>query len=99
MFAEEMVNGIPLLFVVLGLVSYVKAWGLSGNAIRATSMLIGLLFGFGYMASSSGFPVDFPGWFSYTFYGLGLGITASGVYDAGTNLAVKAISQFAKVEK
>mgnify|MGYP001501922186 CR=1 FL=1 len=80
-FFNVAVSGIPLLFVVIGLVAYVKKFGVTGNALLVTSMLIGLLFGVGYQVSQAGVPADFAGWFSNGIYGLGLGLVASGLYD------------------
>lgn len=80
MFEEIVVAGIPLLFVVLGLVQFVKQFGLEGNVVKAVSMGIGLLLGIGYQFSLAA-PVDFAGWFSAIVFGLGLGIVASGVYE------------------
>ena len=81
-FSEIAVLGVPLLFVVIGLVEYIKKLGVTGKWLLGASMLIGLVLGIGYQLSASGFPADFAGWFSVSIYGLGLGIVASGVYDA-----------------
>lgn len=78
---DAMVGGIPLLAVVLGLVQFVKGFGVEGNAAKAVSMIIGLLFGVGYMLTQA-MPADFAGWFAVVVYGLGLGLVASGIYDA-----------------
>jgi len=80
-YTEAAVAGVPLLFVVFGLVQWVKSFGVSGNWLRGVSMLIGLILGVGFMFSSVGFPSDFAGWFTVIVYGLGLGVVASGVYD------------------
>jgi len=81
------VLGVPLLFVVIGLVEYLKKFGVTGNWLLGSSMLIGVLLGGGYQLSAVGFPVDFAGWFGVGFYGIGLGIVASGVYDVAKNIA------------
>ena len=81
-FQKIEVAGIPLLFIVLGLVQYVKSLGLKGNAIRVASMVIGLLLGVGYQYSLiNTLAMDFQNWFSVIVFGLGLGLVASGVYD------------------
>ena len=98
-FTGAMVNGLPLLTVVLGLVAWVKGWGVEGNALRASSMIIGLLLGVGYMFGDLGLPATFGGWFGFIVYGLGLGLTASGIYDAGAGIVAKAMGEFALKEK
>jgi hypothetical protein len=81
LFAEVSVAGIPLLFVVMGLVEYIKKFGVQGQALQGASMGIGLLFGVGYQVSAAGVPADFAGWFAVGVYGLALGLVASGIYD------------------
>lgn len=82
MFENAVINGIPLLFVVMGLVAWLKTFKVvSGDALRVASLVIGLALGVGYMASTA-LPTDFGGWFGYGIYGLGLGLVASGVVDA-----------------
>ena len=38
---DQIVNGIPLIFVVMGLVELVKAFGAQGKVLTAASFLIG----------------------------------------------------------
>ena len=80
-FENITVAGIPLLLVVIGLVQYIKGFGLQGDSVRALSGAVGLVLGLGYQASL-GVPTDFAGWFAAVIFGLGLGLVASGVYDA-----------------
>jgi len=79
-FDNIIVAGIPLLLVVLGLVQFIKGFGLTGNAVKLLSLAVGLLLGIGYQMSVT-IPVDFSGWFAVAVFGLGLGLVASGVYD------------------
>jgi len=80
---NAMVNGIPLLFVVMGLVEYSKRLGLQGRALMVTSLVIGLVLGVGYQVSQVDvLPVTFGPWFAIVVYGLALGLIASQVYDA-----------------
>lgn len=81
MFDTILVAGIPLLVIVIGLVQFIKGFGLTGNIVKAMSLLIGLLLGGGYQYSLAA-PVDFAGWFALVVFGLGLGLVASGLYDA-----------------
>lgn len=76
------VGGIPLLFVVLGLVVYFKKWGVKGRWLLGVSMTIGLLFGVGYqLAVLPAKPAGYGEWFAVIFFGLALGLVASGIYD------------------
>ena len=80
LFTNIEVAGVPLLLVTLGLVQFVKQFGLSGNIVKAVSLAIGFVLGLGYQFSVSA-PVDFAGWFAAVVFGLGLGLVASGVYE------------------
>lgn len=80
-FENVAVAGIPLLAIVIGLVQFIKQFGLSGNIVRVVSMVVGLLLGIGYQCSIA-VPADFAGWFSVGVFGVGLGLVASGLYDA-----------------
>ena len=87
-FSDAIVVGIPLVLVVLGLVEWVKQLGVQGNAVRYVSMAIGLIFGIGYQLSL-GMPTDYAGWFGAVIYGLALGLIASGIYDAASDIVHK----------
>jgi len=80
-FSDALVNGIPLILVVIGLVEWVKSLGVSGNALRIASLIIGAVLGVLYQVSVQ-VPGDFAGWFGAVVYGIALGLVASGVYDA-----------------
>lgn len=80
-FSQAIVNGIPLILVIWGLVAFVKVMGVTGPWLTVISMGMGLALGIAYQVSTGGLPVDFPGWFGALIYGLGLGIVASGLYD------------------
>lgn len=81
MFENILVAGIPLLAIVIGLVQFIKGFGLSGNVVRVASLVVGLLLGGGYQYSIAA-PTDFAGWFTLVVFGLGLGLVGSGLYDA-----------------
>ena len=83
---DQLVNGLPLVAVVLALVEWVKTFGLAGKALRGVSMLIGLAVGVAYQVSVA-VPVGFAGWFGAAIYGVTLGLVASGLYDAGKSIA------------
>ena len=78
---DQIVNGIPLLFVVMGLVELSKSFGAQGKALTAISFGIGLVVGLLYQLSL-GTPADYAGWFGAALFGLALGLVASKVYDA-----------------
>lgn len=80
-FDNASVAGIPLLAFVIGLVQYIKSFGLSGNAVRGVSMAVGFVLGIGYQFSTVP-PTDFASWFAASVFGLALGLVASGLYDA-----------------
>jgi len=80
-FENASVAGIPLLAFVLGLVQWIKSFGLAGAQVKVASMAVGILLGVGYQFSV-GAPVDFQGWFAVAVFGVALGLVASGLYDA-----------------
>ncbi|WP_236839248.1 hypothetical protein [Bellilinea caldifistulae] len=81
MISESMINGIPLVLVVLGLVEWSKRLGVSGKALQILSMLVGVVLGVLYQFSQQ--PLEgFSVWFGAVVYGLALGLVASGIYDA-----------------
>lgn len=79
-FENAKIVGVPLLLIVMGLVQYIKGFGLSGKAVKILSLAVGFLIGLGYQLSL-GIPADFGPWFSATIFGLLLGLVASGVFD------------------
>jgi len=80
-FSDAMISGIPLALVVLGAVEFVKAMGLKGRVLLIASLVIGTVLGVLYRMSVA-MPVDFAGWLGAAVYGVALGLTASGVYEA-----------------
>ena len=85
---DAIVAGLPLVLVVIGLVEWFKQLGVQGNNLRYVSMAIGLVFGIGYQVSL-GMPTDYAGWFGAAVYGLALGLVASGIYDAASDIVHK----------
>lgn len=88
-FGDVMVNGIPLVVLIVGIVQFIKQMGVSGKILQATSAGIGVVVGLAYQLSL-GIPADFAGWFGAVLYGLGLGVVASGLVDQARNLAERA---------
>jgi len=77
----QIVSGVPLIFVVMGIVELIKAFGLQGKALTAASFAVGLALGIAYQISL-GLPTGYAGWFGAVIFGLALGLMASKVYDA-----------------
>lgn len=93
-YAEAAVQGVPLLFVVSGLVMFWGKLGLTGKAQLVSALLTGLGVGVVYMVmtvapASGGFLPVFTYWASNVFYGLGLGLVAVGIYEANKAAAAK----------
>lgn len=79
-FSDAIVNGVPLVFVIAGLVEFAKKFDLRGKSCTALSMGLGVVFGVAYQVQA-GPPANFAGWFGAVLYGLALGIVTSGLYD------------------
>ncbi len=84
-FSNAIVAGVPLTLVVIGLVEWSKRLGLQGKALQVLSMAIGLALGILYQYSLQP-PADFAGWFGAAVYGIGMGLVASGIYDAAKSI-------------
>lgn len=78
---EVIINGWPIIPIILGLVELVKRLGLKGNVLIIVSMVVGLLMGAGNYIATLGLPSAFAGWFALIVGGLGYGLVASGIYD------------------
>jgi hypothetical protein len=100
--AGASVQGVPLIFVVLGLVQYAKKVGIKGNALLYVSMIVGVALGIAYqgyvLASAAGpGPATAGAWYAAVFamviYGLLLGIVASGVYDVADGIVTTAVAR------
>ncbi|MEA3327799.1 MAG: hypothetical protein U9R53_10935 [Chloroflexota bacterium] len=89
-----LVNGIPLVLVVIGLVYAAgEKFGVSGKWQFLLSLGIGLIFGGGYQLASVGPVVDFAGWFGIVVYGLSMGLLASMLYDSAKDLLSKIVEK------
>ncbi len=101
-FTSAAVGGVPLVFVIIGIVYWFKEFKapdgsqlFTGNQILIISMIFGLLIGGGYQVFKTPLPED-PGvytyytyWFAVVVYGLGMGIVASGLYSTIKSLVEK----------
>jgi len=77
-FSTALINGIPLLLLVMGLVAMIKQLGISGNKLVIASLVVGLVMGVLYQLSL-GVEATFTAWFGAVVYGIALGLTASGL--------------------
>ena len=73
-------NGVPAILLVFGLVEFSKKFGVSGKTLTALSAVLGLVVSAVYQLALS-VPVDVAGWVGVLVVGLAYGLTASGVYD------------------
>lgn len=80
-FASAVLNGVPLIPVIMGLVEFSKKFGAQDLVCDALSLGLGLVFGVLYQLSTTGLPTDLAGWFGTALYGLGLGLTTSGLWN------------------
>ena len=77
---NSLVNGIPLVIVVLGLVEFTKKMGAASRLLTIISLLIGLGLGIAYQLSLAPL-VTYAAWFGAVIYGLALGLVACGLYN------------------
>jgi|YNPMSStandDraft_1061717.scaffolds.fasta_scaffold00219_4 uncharacterized membrane-anchored protein YitT (DUF2179 family) len=84
---QDVVNGIPILFVVIAVVEYLKKLGVDGKALTVASLLTGAVLGIAYQLLYLNLPPTPENVFTAVVYGLVLGLTASGVYDAQKSAA------------
>jgi hypothetical protein len=77
--SDLLINGVPLLIIVFGLVEFIKKLGVSGNALTVISMLIGVFLGICYQVSQLN--TTFGLWFGIVAFGILIGLAASGIYS------------------
>lgn len=105
-FLQAAVKGVPLLFVVFGLVEWAKRLTkkdgsqlITGNGLLVLSLALGLLFGSGFMIMTERPPesmdwyVQFVYWFGVLVYGIAIGLVASGLYDFVKGLIEKLVTR------
>jgi hypothetical protein len=84
---QDLVNGVPLMLLVMALVEYIKKLGVAGNALLVASLLIGTALGVSYHFFYKDLDPTATNVFAAVVYGLMVGLTASGVYDATNSKA------------
>ena len=87
-FKDAVVAGVPLVLFVMGLVQFIKSFGLSGCVVKLLSLAVGILLGVGYQLATVP-PVGWAGWFSAGIFGIALGLVASGFYEVVNPPAAK----------
>lgn len=73
--ATYIVNGVPLVAVILGLVELAKGFGFTGKVLTGISFGIGAALGIFYQFSVK-VPATAADWFGAVVFGLSLGLTA-----------------------
>jgi hypothetical protein len=103
--SKASVAGVPLIFVIIGLVYWAKSFTrkdgsgyFCGNDLLVISMGIGLLLGGGYMVYQTRPPAGdawilFGYWFTVVIYGILMGLVASGLYNIARDSLDKLIAK------
>ncbi len=77
--SKFIVNPVTLALIVLGVVEYIKSFGVAGNRLMLVSMAVGIVFGLVYKARDLYAPAQ-P-YIDVAFFGIGVGLGASGIYS------------------
>ena len=96
-FITVSVKGVPLLFVVIGIVTVMRKAGLEGRALLFSSLAWGTLIGTMYQLAVFDLPATFGGWFAVLFYGLAIGILAALFYDTLKGLLDRSLAKLVEV--
>ena len=83
----------PLIFVVIGMVTFMRKLGLKGRWLLVASLIWGLVIGVGYQIAMLGVPATFAQGFAIAVYGLGLGLIASLFYDMLKDLIERSLKK------
>lgn len=100
LFVDASVQGIPLVLVVMAAVYFVGRAGVSGRTQLLASLAIGQALGTSYIVTQVRPPAGdgyelFVYVFGALFYGLALGLAASGVYEMGKGLVMRGANEAA----
>lgn len=85
---ETLISGVPIVVVIVGIVEWLKKFGMGGVVLNAASMVVGIVLGVAYRHTEQPI-VDFTSALSAVIYGIVLGLVASGVYDAAKSVTGK----------
>ncbi len=76
-------NPLTLALLILGIVEFIKKFGLSGNKLLLVSMAVGVLFGIVYKFHEVYPPLE--QYIEIVFFGIAAGLCASGIYSFVNN--------------
>ena len=85
---DLLVAGVPLVAVTMAFTEWVKSLGVKGRWVNVSAMLIGVLFAALYFAGQ-GVVWNVQSAVNALWYGIVLGLTSSGLYDAVGSMAHK----------
>lgn len=105
-YLKAAITGVPLLFLVFGIVEVMKRLKrrdgsptLTGNAVLLASLAWGIVLGLGYAIAQTEPPQHESAWVTYVYwfgciaYGLGLGILAAIFFEALKAIVLRAVSK------
>ncbi len=78
-----LVNPVTLALIILGVVEFIKKFGVSGNKLMLISMAVGISFALIYKARDLYLPAQ-P-YIDVAFFGIACGLGASGIYSFVTD--------------
>ncbi len=73
-----LVNPVTLALIILGVVEFIKKFGVSGNKLMLVAMAVGIFFALVYKARDFYLPAQ-P-YIDVAFFGIACGLGASGIY-------------------
>jgi len=74
-----LVNPVTLALIVLGVVEFIKKFGVTGNKLMLVAMAVGIFFALLYKAREFYLPAQ-P-YIDVAFFGIAVGLGASGIYS------------------
>jgi len=95
-----LVNPVTLALIVLGVVEFIKKFGVAGNKLMLVAMAVGIFFALLYKAREFYLPAQ-P-YIDVAFFGIAVGLGASGIYSFVTDRfppQTKATLKYTKVTK
>ena len=72
-------NPLTLALLIIGIVEFVKKFGVTGNKLTLISMAVGIVFAVIYKLAAL-FPL-YQVWIELAFFGIAAGLCASGIYN------------------